>query len=103
MTEKQKDRQAIERTRKHWKEDYKKLILFGGDNPFFVVFNERTCALCLRHRSVCGGCLLGNGSGACCKPYWNARSATGTSNKPAFMAARAALDKRLGRALERLK
>lgn len=97
MTEKQ----AYIDTIKHWREDYKKLRLFGGEDTFHDVFNGGNCALCL-YTSGCAACSLRN----CSRPdapYSRACAADRAGDKPAFMSARSALLKCLERALERLK
>ena len=102
------DREALEASIEHWAKDYKKLRLFGGDEWFGFVFSGAACALCDHYltRFDCGGCPLVDGGDVGCRinesPYCRAEDAHDLSDKPAFMAARAALLKRMKRALAKI-
>lgn len=103
------DLKAIEATIVHWRDDYKKLKLFGGYDGFAEVFNIKTCPLCGRWPNVnhCGHCpLRSRGNAIGCdhgSPYSNAQNAYRNGDKPAFMRARRNLLARLYRARTKLK
>jgi len=112
------DRAALLATRKHWVEDYKKLELFGGDDSWAWVFTSDECPLCGRHlldkreyihAAICGRCPLDrdhskndHGCGMTAAPWRRARKANRGHDKPSFMRARAALLKRVDRAIARV-
>ncbi len=98
------DLKAIDATITHWREDYWKLRLFGGDQIFRDTFNRYTCKLCTHHSEICEWCPLKDmKANTCCRPYERALYANARFDKRAFMAARAALLKRLYRARAKLR
>ena len=107
------DVKAIKRSIKHWQEDYKELVLFGGNNGFDAVFNTRTCNCCGRFDPDgfdCTRCPLAdvelstftigcNGDSS----YYAACRACRLHNKAMFMKARRSIINRLKRAAKRTK
>jgi len=116
MTSTQLDRQALVDSDRHWAEDYKKLVLFGGDEPRWgFVFGRFNCELCHRHHDFtrtyysyarCGRCALSEGvRGGChtdATQYGRAKEAEFSNDKPAFMRARRNIRRRIQRAIAKL-
>lgn len=101
----------------HWKNDYKKLKLFGGkEGVFFKVFSGSLCGICKRtyHSIHCGTCplpskaelSLADGYTDACSvviaPWLKARKAHTDSDKKSFMKQRARIMKRLARRIKKL-
>ena len=91
--------EVLEATKKHWREDYSELKLFGGETEFRHVFCDTACPLCIYHKGNCSQCCLKHCMDRC-DPWKRAYRAVQHQDKAAFMLARSAMLKRLNRALD---
>jgi len=81
---------AIQDSLRHWRDDYKRLDLFGGDECFNYVFDGNSCSWCQEFYG-CNDCPLDTPVLHCssdCSPYLQAEAAYKADDGPEFLAQR---------------